>query len=416
MESRVEALRVRAEEATSDVVGDSQAKLLRQIETLQTQYSLAAENWRTIESTMTSRIAAIETERDDALKREADTRKRAREVGNKAKRADEELEQATDDVQRLSQELQTRNAEVKDLHARLEAAEKALAEAKSDFDRQRLVMESEFNQKLDEERARSAQLINAAVMNDPGSGGALASRTQSPTSHFRKSPAQDSSVPLHARRNLQRTSSQEQTSLSVERTYSRRPSALLASPVGALRGPATPDMQSLSPGVSRHNSGFSLSQLSGTAGGMPLTPSVHAADMDAEDGFDAYSSPQRTINDMISATTVHTGPSVQLVERMSSSIRRLESEKAAHKDELARLVSQRDESRNEVVTLMREVESKRNAEDKVGKLEAELGQVKQRYEACLEMIGEREEEVEELKGDIFELKRIYRDLAERSMK
>jgi uncharacterized coiled-coil DUF342 family protein len=42
---------------------------------------------------------------------------------------------------------------------------------------------------------------------------------------------------------------------------------------------------------------------------------------------------------------------------MSSKIQRLEAEKSAHKDELARLVSQRDEARDEVVSMMREIET-----------------------------------------------------------
>ena len=164
---------------------------------------------------------------------------------------------------------------------------------------------------------------------------------------------------------------------------------------------------------------FSLAQLlnGGNSGsGMPPTPSIHTNDVDADDAFDDRSSPQRTINDVISASTVHTGPSVQLVERMSSSIRRLEAEKAAHKDELARLVSQRDNARDEVVALMREVEAKRTVDGKTEQLEKELEGVKQRYEACLEMLGEREEQVEELKSDMDDLKRIYRELVDRSMK
>lgn len=149
---------------------------------------------------------------------------------------------------------------------------------------------------------------------------------------------------------------------------------------------------------------------------MPQTPSIHTNDVDADDGFDSRSSPQRTINDVISASTVHTGPSVQLVQHMSSKIQRLEAEKSAHKDELARLVSQRDEARDEVVSMMREIETKKSVDGKTDKLEGELGTVKQRYEACLEMLGEKEEEVEELKSDLLEVKKMYRELVDRNMK
>jgi len=406
LEGRIESLRARAEEATSDMGGDSQAKLLRQIETLQTQYSLAAENWRTIETSLNGRIAAIEKERDEAAKREADIRKKARDISNKSKRSEEELEKATEESQNFSQALQTSKSETKKLQSRFEAAEASLSEAKADFDRQRSAFEAELAQKLEEERAR---LIQQGLGINTSNNGVLSSRTQSPTNYFRKFSTQDS---VQSRRNMQRIPSQEHTAnLSIDRSVSRRPSTLTPT-ISSSRTPMTPDFPFHSPGVSRQGSTFSLAQLNG---GMPPTPSIHTADVDADD-FDNRSSPQRTINDVISASTVHTGPSVQLVERMSSSIRRLEAEKAAHKDELARLVSQRDDARDEVVALMREVETKRDADGKAEKVSEELAQVKKRYEACLDILGEREEQVEELKSDVIELKKIYRDLVEKSMK
>jgi chromosome segregation ATPase len=177
----------------------------------------------------------------------------------------------------------------------------------------------------------------------------------------------------------------------------------------------TPDFPS--PSVSRQGSMFSLAQLiNGNNGNAPQTPSIHTTNDDADDNFDNRSSPQRTINDVISASTVHTGPSVQLVQHMSSKIQRLEAEKSATKDELARLVAQRDEARDEVVSMMREVETKRSVDGKTDKLEKELAQVKQRYEACLQMFGEKEEEVEELKSDLVEVKKMYRELVDRNMK
>lgn len=80
LESRLEVMRSRAEEVSSGATGDAQAKLLRQIETLQTQYAVASENWQGIESSLTSRVTTLQRERDEALKRESETRKKAREM------------------------------------------------------------------------------------------------------------------------------------------------------------------------------------------------------------------------------------------------------------------------------------------------------------------------------------------------
>lgn len=80
LESRLEVMRARAEEVASGTGGDAQAKLLRQIETLQTQYAVAGENWQGIEASLVARAASLEKERDEATKREADIRRKAREV------------------------------------------------------------------------------------------------------------------------------------------------------------------------------------------------------------------------------------------------------------------------------------------------------------------------------------------------
>ena len=80
LESRLEAYRARAEEASAGQGSDVQAKLLRQIETLQNQYAVASENWQGIEGSLLSRVTALEKERDDVTKREADMRRKAREL------------------------------------------------------------------------------------------------------------------------------------------------------------------------------------------------------------------------------------------------------------------------------------------------------------------------------------------------
>ena len=80
LESRLEAYRARAEEASAGQGGDVQAKLLRQIETLQNQYAVASENWQGIEGSLLSRVTALEKERDEVTKREAEIRRKARET------------------------------------------------------------------------------------------------------------------------------------------------------------------------------------------------------------------------------------------------------------------------------------------------------------------------------------------------
>lgn len=147
-------------------------------------------------------------------------------------------------------------------------------------------------------------------------------------------------------------------------------------------------------------------------------PSIHL-DPDEMSGFgtpSAYGGQSRGINDIISESTVGAGPSVQLVERMSAAVRRLESERAASKDELARITSQRDEARKQVVDLMRETDQKKATDARIQELEAQMEELDQRYLTTLEMLGEKSEQVEELQADIADLKKIYRELVDSTMK
>lgn len=76
----METLRARLEEASSDSTGDAHAKLLRQVETLQSQYAIASENWQGIEGSLLARLASLEKERDDLAGKEGHVRRRAREM------------------------------------------------------------------------------------------------------------------------------------------------------------------------------------------------------------------------------------------------------------------------------------------------------------------------------------------------
>ncbi|KAM0268696.1 hypothetical protein ACHAQH_009932 [Verticillium albo-atrum] len=105
-----------------------------------------------------------------------------------------------------------------------------------------------------------------------------------------------------------------------------------------------------------------------------------------------------------------------LVERMSAAIRRLEGEKMASREELSRISGQRDEARAEMVSLMKETQSGKAASKKVAELEAEVAGINARYQTTLELLGEKSELVEELRADVEDVKAMYRDLVERTVK
>jgi TATA element modulatory factor len=75
-------------------------------------------------------------------------------------------------------------------------------------------------------------------------------------------------------------------------------------------------------------------------------------------------SPKNTVVS-VSASTGTGGPSVNIVERMSAAVRRLEGQVTGMREELSRMGRQRDEAREECVRLMEEVETKRRVEEMV---------------------------------------------------
>ncbi|KAL8693378.1 MAG: hypothetical protein Q9218_001770 [Villophora microphyllina] len=395
LESRLEAYRARAEEASAGSGGHVQAKLLRQIETLQNQYAVASENWQGIEGSLLARAAGLEKERNEISKREADVRRKARESNAKSRRAEEELERVTARTQDLDHETSQQRLQIAHLQDKLAKAETEAVAA-----RKELIVQSErleTKQAHPPEGDKSYQRDDSSrTTPDPPY---QPFRTESPVTsgRNRKSSNADEASPHNSRR-LQGLAI---VGAPAERPVSRRSST-----------------QPFHHGSDHHRSLSRQDSMSfAVNGGIPETPSIQIDNQDDFfDGVRTPATPERTINDMISVSTAGAGPSVQLVERMSAAVRRLESEKAAHKDELSRLSTQRDEAREQIVALMKEAEEKRAAESRATKLEQEVADLNARYLTTLEMLGEKSEKVDELKADVADLKEMYKELVDRTMK
>lgn len=373
LESKLESFRLRAEEATTGDLGDSHAKLLRQIETLQGQYSAATQNWQGIESTLLGRITTLEKERDEVVGRENDVRRKLRDATNKARSAAKELEETQQSLHALQDREADDEADLRRMTMRAEQLESENMKLRREIEEQRSRAEKETLRRIEEEKTKwiasmSSRVESPVTSTRRGMGGLFADSLMSP----------------------------------LERPGSRRSST-------------------------HHFYDSGMPRISSTAaprtnGTIPETPSIsiqedqddffgHVPETPAS-GTHADSTSRHGINEVISASTAGAGPSVQLVERMSANVRRLESEKAASKDEITRLSAQRDEARHEVVNLMREVEAKREADGRLSTLEKEHAAVSAKYQATLELLGEKSEQVEELKADILDVKQMYRQLAD----
>ncbi|CAL5871020.1 uncharacterized protein PFLUO_LOCUS5262 [Penicillium psychrofluorescens] len=396
LESKMESLRSRAEEASSGATGETHAKLLRQIETLQTQYAVASENWQTLEGSLLARLTNVEKERDEMGRREGELRKKIREMNLKSKKTEEDLENSKEAEHDLENKLEERMQELQRIQQRLQKTADDLGAAQNDLVEQKNVWDTTWAQRLEDERAKWREQANSLQQR----------RGVSPVASSRRSSNLEAAI----------------SGLSDSRPTSRRSSTLppaspeIGTPPRQNSYPASITQATLSPPhinttnppsmiMEAPSITFEPDEYFGE--GTPATPSAYGG---------TQAPPARGINELISESTVGAGPSVQLVERMSATVRRLESERAGSKDELTRVTTQRDEARQQVVDLMRELEEKKVSDTHVEELEARLSQVDARYQTTLEMLGEKSEQVEELKADIADLKKIYRELVDSTMK
>ena len=321
----------------------------------------------------------------------------------KSRRMEEELEKANAQKEDMNHELSFRSTELAALNARLATSEAEISAAREDLKAEREAWEVRHAQRIEEEKARMREEI--ARSNTPDTL-YHQFRAESPTIHNRTRKSSNAERSPHTRRIQGLALSGATTHPSNERPLSKRSSS---QPLHNLQ---TSTFEPQRP-VSRQDSMSTIPQVS-VNNGMPETPSAY----DHDDFFDVHTpaTPDRTINDVISASTAGAGPSVQLVERMSAAVRRLESEKASLKDELSRLSGQRDEARDQIVGLMKEVDEKRSWESRVKDLEKEMKGMEERYLTTLEMLGEKSERVEELKADVQDLKGMYRELVDNTMR
>ncbi|KAF5662588.1 tata element modulatory factor [Fusarium heterosporum] len=391
-EGKLEAMRVAAEEASAGSGGD--IKLIRHIETLQSQYASASENWQGIETSLLTKAANLEKERDEAQRRESEMRKKARDSASRCKRLEDELQDVSPALTTAQNELEACREELAALRTQLKSTETALEQARNDIEKQQRAAAREASAEA-ERRQWADDVATSTPKSQSRPDSPLLSVSRTFSSDFIGLP-----VPGRQPRRVPTPGSQTDSAgdgfFFGRRMSSQPPRPSALSTTGPMMPPPTPFSPFEPPSES---------------------PRAASPPPDRDDGLDDGdpSSPRNMAQDMVSVSTVGAGPSVQLVERMSAAIRRLEAEKVAAKEEMLRICSQRDEARSDIVNLMTELETRKGATARVTQLEQEVDSINSRYQTTLEMLGEKSELVEELKADVQDVKDMYRELVERTV-
>ncbi|RUP50837.1 hypothetical protein BC936DRAFT_137512 [Jimgerdemannia flammicorona] len=395
LQMRLQASEARSEDLSAGM-HDSTRPLLKQIEALQTQHSVAMKNWDKIEKSLTVRLNEMEAERPMAMERERGLSARTTRITTlEAQLSTERHEKARLIAELETERLRSADYEVRSTQAtaKLDALRstqsRALDEAKEHYQRllrQQLQEEREqWEQKhrQDEERERETE------------------RRKTKTEHVRKTLAQ---------------SGRQGSFASVEGESALGMSVAFGGGEGGVQGQAM-----LSPTFSRSFdvSGSCVITLY-VAGGFDLV--LQSPSSSSRSSFDST-------YQMVSSNGNSFPPNV-VIDRLNLSVRQLEGQVGFLQTQLqstsqARGVRTSGRAREgddsigrpvSIPTLLHRdlyyagvaVRLKSDAAH-VARLETEQEELNKRYHAALEMLGERTEEVQELKADIADVKEMYRN-------
>ncbi|KAK9463404.1 TATA element modulatory factor 1 TATA binding-domain-containing protein [Lipomyces oligophaga] len=407
LEHKLERQRMQVEELSTGTSGDSHAKMLRQVETLQSQYAIASENWKGIEASLLSRIAGIENERDQLLKRESTLRKSLHDATSRLRLIEAESDGSESKIKDLEAELQLQTDVVQSLRKRLQEESDRSAKAIGELERDK----SEVEQKLaEEERLRKEDRNSLAYLRSPPP------QPLSPTVLKRGLDAGGSTSPMMLSNNSR------VFGLSRESSFGELFSMSGQLPSASSSGPPTPIIPTTiqhrrsSRQVSMTSNGSFVSYpstpgsatptfiASGTFSSLPELGEHHHGHDGGSSASSVTGSNNMDDTGSIASTTIGNSSS----ERMNSVIRRITSELASAKEGIAILTRDRDAAREESVELMREVKDKRALETQAEELKKRVSELEEREQTMLELLGEKTERVNELQDDVADLKSMYR--------
>lgn len=406
MESKVEYYRSMSEEASSQGVQNSaHIALLRQIEILQSQHAIATENWQGIESNLLEKISGLEKEVKSWKDQETNLRRKHKNLTIQLKDQTDSLENLNEIIQDLESGKVKFQAERDEYLEKCNMLENSCQELRQNLEN--TVSGNSSTIKDLEERLSKANLeisrlieFNQLPLTAPSADEGFKNIGLNQSLSERQQPTNgifEVVSPL---------AQQHLTYFSPNNSFDD----------GTTKG-APPLGYSPSPGqrfISRQMSGAESSSLI-------RSPSSQSFENPSESGFDDQhptsssfrkgTSPLDGIS-RVESTSISGQASFQLVGKMNTTLRRLELELTNYKQDLSKMTRAKDDAFQEVVKLMKENEELKEASNKVKNLERQIEELHRREQTTLEMLGEKSEQVEELKADVQDLKSMYRQQIE----
>ncbi|KAK1574827.1 hypothetical protein Q3G72_000258 [Acer saccharum] len=353
LQKRYQASERRCEELITQVP-ESTRPLLRQIEAIQETTSRRAEAWAAVERSLNLRLQEAEAKAAAAEERE--------------RSVNERLSQTLSRINVLEAQISCLRAEQTQLSRSLEKERQRAAESRQEY----LAAKEE----ADTQEGRANQL-------------------EEEIKELRRKNKQELHEALMHRELLQQDLEREKAArLDLEKT-------------AYVHSSAVSDQTS----ITKHNSGFenglfpgSLSRKLSSASSLGSMEESHflQASLDSSDSLsERRNLAEATVNPYYMKSMT---PSA-----FEATLRQKEGELASYMSRLASLESIRDSLAEELVKMTAQCEKLQAEAATLPGIRAELDALRRRHSAALELMGERDEELEELRADIVDLKEMYRE-------
>lgn len=349
------------------------AKLSETHRNLQDQYVSSQENWKLIEYNLLSKVDNLSSSLESLRKAKLKTTNEVRKLNN-------QLSTMAEQEQKLKQEIATLREDKKELALQLQVKasehaelEEKLEELKTVFnaDRQNYDMKIKTLSDTIHKYEEQAQIYQSSASSDN-------------ISNLQSRRIRDSGLHINL----------ESRSMPM-RNFSSNSMASMGTPLQQwedssvlVGGTDTPY------GIGQHH--FSSSS---------LTEEINPFDAPEIGPMDlSYNYKGETPTIPSSGATKN----IQLINKMSSSIRRLELELMSLKEENERLSAEKDSAQKEIVGKYDLEKQVSKLEESIRMLEEEVAARTKKEETLLELIGEKSERVAELQADVVDLKDLCR--------
>lgn len=349
LQKRYQASERRCEELITQVP-ESTRPLLRQIEAMQETTARRAEAWTAVERSLNSRLQEAEAKAAAAEERE--------------RSMNERLSQTLSRINVLEAQISCLRAE-----------------------------QTQLSRSLEKERQRAAENRQEylAAKEEADTHEGHANQLEEEIKELRRKHKQELQEALVHRELLQQEIEKEKAArLDLERK---------ARVQSAAASDQTP--------ITRHNSAFENGNLtrklsSASSQGSMEESYYLQASLDSSDSF----SERRNAGEVTMSPYYMKSMTPSSFE---AALRQKEGELASYISRLASLESIRDSLAEELVSMTAQCEKLRAESSMLPGIRAELESLRRRHSAALELMGERDEELEELRADIVDLKEMYRE-------